>query len=584
MEGQFLEKIVRFLKEVEWLYDFPVTQVFTRNVLSQIPEEWSASFADLTLSSLNGIPECSSQTHWPSSLKQFLKQCKELSLQQWINTSQHEYTIRKSPLDLRLPKELCKGMSPKKEHEVITMVQCVKELCNITNSSRILDIGSGMGYVDSALHHALGVTIVAAESEECRVRDAQKRQSLLTGSCEGIKHMKWLLQDDQATLDKALEIVHDLVNYKALCKCRLNSERNQSITPDTCIKRKEIDLPEETVSQSVMLIGLHSCADLSPVMIKIYKHCPKISSVVLFSCCYHKIENIDMEEHCKENENITSVECEKSRKVCTFDTTEVFAGMHKKESIEPCSSNVTSAKKVKEMDKVNTIKYKNFPMSNTLKQIMKVNDFRLSIYGLRLAAQESGVRWLQHTKEDHENHERNVAYRALLEDFCQKEGITLKKCRRRCARKSKFCSFNEYITAVLENYEFIPVKSEALNCENIESFVVKESSSETIKASERGICLSVSKDCVELGLKSKTQLSKELIRDRLKTCFSEYEDMFYLIEPLTGLQLALQPVLEALILLDRVAYLKEANFDKVWLEEVFDVAVSPRNVALIAVR
>ncbi|XP_066968542.1 probable methyltransferase-like protein 25 isoform X2 [Macrobrachium rosenbergii] len=565
MEGQSLEKIVQFLKEVEWLYDFPVTQV-----------------------------------HWPSSLKEFLKQCKELSLQQWISTNQHGYIARKLPQELTLPKELCKGMSPKKKHEVTAMVQYVKELCDLTNSSRILDIGSGMGYVDSALHHALGVTVVGAESEDCRVRDALDRQTMLTGTCEGIRHMKWLLKDDQATLDKALEIVQDLANYKALCTCSLNSERTQNITfkqdvdtTDICTDEREIYSPEEElqelskqssiVSESAMLIGLHSCADLSSVMIKIFKYCPKISSVVLFSCCYHKLDNNKVAKISSEKENVSCDKFKKPEEVPALDNTQVCVDSVE-ESIESSFSNGANTKEINERDLLSTVSYKNFPMSNNLKQIMEDNKFHLSIYGLRLAAQESGVRWLRHTEKDHEIHERNVVYRALLEVFCQKEGITLKKCRRRCARKSKFLSFTEYITTVLENYEFIPIKGQS-SYGKAEHFIAEESFSKTKKASERDSCLSSSgNSSVSVTLQETPPMSREFIRDGLEACFTEYKGMFYLTEPLTGLQLALQPVLEALVLLDRVTYLKEAKFEKVWLEEVFDVALSPRNVALIAVR
>lgn len=70
----------------------------------------------------------------------------------------------------------------------------------------------------------------------------------------------------------------------------------------------------------------------------------------------------------------------------------------------------------------------------------------------------------------------------------------------------------------------------------------------------------------------------------LDTCFENHKHYFPLIEPLTGLQLALQPVIEVMVQMDRLIYLKECGFSKVWLEKVFDAEVSPRNIALLAVR
>lgn len=66
--------------------------------------------------------------------------------------------------------------------------------------------------------------------------------------------------------------------------------------------------------------------------------------------------------------------------------------------------------------------------------------------------------------------------------------------------------------------------------------------------------------------------------------YEMHKHLFPLIEPLTGLQLALQPVIEGLVLLDRVTFLRECGFTQVWLEKVFKDELSPRNVALVALR
>ncbi|KAK8723914.1 hypothetical protein OTU49_011601 [Cherax quadricarinatus] len=79
-------------------------------------------------------------------------------------------------------------------------------------------------------------------------------------------------------------------------------------------------------------------------------------------------------------------------------------------------------------------------------------------------------------------------------------------------------------------------------------------------------------------------ITQDYIKNALDKCYEEFQHLFPLIEPITGLQLALQPVMEALVYVDRLVYLKESGYTNVWLEKVFDAEVSPRSVALIVVR
>lgn len=62
----------------------------------------------------------------------------------------------------------------------------------------------------------------------------------------------------------------------------------------------------------------------------------------------------------------------------------------------------------------------------------------------------------------------------------------------------------------------------------------------------------------------------------------DYQDQSILIAPFTNLQMLAQGVLESLILLDRIEYLKENTFDfEVELTPVFGAIISPRNMGII---
>ena len=72
------------------------------------------------------------------------------------------------------------------------------------------------------------------------------------------------------------------------------------------------------------------------------------------------------------------------------------------------------------------------------------------------------------------------------------------------------------------------------------------------------------------------------LSESLKTCYAENSKLGGLLEAISGLQLALQGVLEAMILIDRLVYALESNMcSRVQLIRVFDAVISPRCVAMI---
>ncbi|KAK8723913.1 hypothetical protein OTU49_011601, partial [Cherax quadricarinatus] len=146
MDTKILEDIVHLLQDVQWLYNFPVTQIFTRNVIYQMPGDWREALTELPIDELNLIPQCKSQDYWPTSLQSFLERCKRLSLQQLVL---HQYGPSTAALThtshtLQLPQEFSRGMSLKKRHEVSALLSLMKNLSESTQSSHVLDVGSGI--------------------------------------------------------------------------------------------------------------------------------------------------------------------------------------------------------------------------------------------------------------------------------------------------------------------------------------------------------------------------------------------------------------------------------------------------------
>ncbi|CAL4108736.1 unnamed protein product [Meganyctiphanes norvegica] len=203
-----LKSTLELLESVKWLYDFPVTQLFSSGVLDLIPSEWKEVLSSLSLDELNGLPQCQAKEHWPKSLQHFLSQCKVLSLFEFI-TLQNEPMVQKieNLPEVPLPGELLKGMSAKKKHEVCRLTALVK--ASAPQCQHVLDFGSGKGYIDTALHTAFGLNVLGAESEAGRVSGAEERQAtLLAKHCQGViiqcLHQNWNLN---------YEIVHEIQTY-----------------------------------------------------------------------------------------------------------------------------------------------------------------------------------------------------------------------------------------------------------------------------------------------------------------------------------------------------------------------------------
>lgn len=577
------EDIVHLLQGADWLYNYPMTQVFTRNIFSEMPVEWQKALTDLPLDVLNGLPQCLTLDQWPSSLKVFLQECQRLSClspdfgpqssggsRRGSSDSDVSGSSSGSSSSLQIPQELTYGLTVKKKHEITTLLSVVKEMLDLTGSKHILDIGSGKGYIDSCIHRILHAQVLGVEGNCKLMRSAEKHHWKLYGRCRGITFLNWYLSDNTETLCRAEQLVSYLTELDTTCSCQTSPKRRTSSTkgasktvasinadgreskspnhecsdsPDS-LTDSESSVGNGSVSSEnrCVLLGLHACADLSPIIIKVFRDCVQASSLVLLSCCYHKMSQ-------RPTAALEPANDKQEAQHKGTDDTEGHAECATER--DPPQNEETSG----ESDFVN------FPMSQSLQEIFRQNDFHMSVFGLRLGAQKSGQNWCTETLQDHEYHTRNVAYRGILEAACIEEGFTLRKLRRRCVRKSGFEDFNEYKKNIFDNYEFQRIGSDGAPMEPVPN------SDSTVNMNEDEI------------LERNTHISATL-----DTCFENHKHYFPLIEPLTGLQLALQPVIEVMVQMDRLIYLKECGFSKVWLEKVFDAEVSPRNIALLAVR
>lgn len=742
-EGRrLLSDIVDLAAEFSWLYDFQGTQILRCGVLNAVPLDWRTTLAGLDNSQLNGLALCEPQSGYPLSLKRFLERCRQLSIHNLLPDTDKEEHQHPS-----LATDAARGICPKKRHEVVRLSTLVKEVTGRCGARAVLDIGAGLGYVDSLLHHQLGLRVMAAESEAFRVTQARARHVKLCGrECSALQFVTWQLRDNKETVQKAGSVVEQLAAgaLEGACGCQDSAKLSRSgrivenimatapgkeveeshacaasqkscvdsrdfnnITESSYLSSSSLDPTAAKSSGTVLLLGLHSCADLSPLMIRIFMCCSKISSLVLLSCCYHKMKTIkstgaheqtdeDLFEHITiddeemeeergdEDEEATlasepddtrmsetsegyesdvSYETLTPAKPCKTHQKNVpgpFATPRRRPEVAASSSGAPaphrgSTPRQRRSSPDSECLFQNFPLSRTLSVLMCRRGFSLSGYGLRLACQEPGLRWRDMSADEHRRHENAMLFRGVLDNVCSEGGVVLTKQKRRCANKEQFTSFESYLTSVVDGYtasfksgvycdahanlppsssqsfqqplfhstssshSVNPVEgssfplhqkedlSSTLLCPSVNSVLVRHSIDNILISNRKTTSQEASSlenrttepsggcgttYCQESTASSSKPYSPSASQQQpcsmhclapaLRACHDQHLHLAPLLEAVTGLQLAMQGVLEALVLLDRVLYALESQFcSSVQLVKVFDAALSPRCVAMV---
>lgn len=135
MEEQYFLDVLHFLHETQWLYNTPVTEILTAEILDKFPEDWLAALEKLEYNDLNEfVVKKTIKPEWPSTLKAFVEKC--------VNTNR--LPVMKPFLALNLPRNFTTGLGHKKQHEIIHLAQLVHDQCKNCKVDVIIDFGAGL--------------------------------------------------------------------------------------------------------------------------------------------------------------------------------------------------------------------------------------------------------------------------------------------------------------------------------------------------------------------------------------------------------------------------------------------------------
>ncbi|KAF6135177.1 hypothetical protein GIB67_035248 [Kingdonia uniflora] len=568
---EWINSITCFLTKYRVLLDARLVDFFKDKLWETVDKQWIDCLSEEPVENLLKIPSGVVQDYWPDSLKEFVLTLRSLVLPREQGDLRMMFPEFQVP---SLSSVLVQGMDRKKKHEVELLASVVNSIARNVGAQTTIDVGAGQGYLAQVLsfHYQLPVIAIDASSHHGKVTGdraerikkhyaAQVRKQSSTGgrpfnipkivtchvlSSEMLKALSHTLsQQDKFEQSNATEVCA----YKPLFE-GLESE----------VEKHPLTCKNLIVESSLLLAGLHACGDLSVTMLRTFLECKEVKALVSIGCCYNLLSEEGFED---------------SHSQCGF------------------------------------------PISDGL----KLAGFSLGKVACDLACQ-SAERWRSLTKSAAQENFHLHAFRAAFQMFLCRTypevfntqpsiGRQGKALRRRQLRKaiqiqhhteettdSTLATTCEYYktericlaTASLETGEVqnsndnvvlrdgLPCSSIARGAPSFQTHSIFSSKWEASQSSEK---ISLFEKFCESGLQ-RLDLEPSHETDCLGS-WMEAEPFTKLVGPYWSLRAALGPLVETLLLLDRLLFLQEQGSSvEAFILPLFDPILSPRNVAIIA--
>lgn len=556
----WMNAIAAFLLRFRFLIDAQVVNFFKDRLWEAIDSQWMECLKKESVETLLGLPSGLVQDHWPPSLQEFLVTLQSLVLPREQNLSN---AMLENFHVLTLSSVLSQGMNSKKKHEVEILAATIRTIAHDVNAKKVIDVGSGQGYlaqvlsfeyqlsvvaIDSSLHHS---AVSSARANRIKKHYAAKLHKLQHGD----KHLK---VPQTVTLQ-----VLSSDSLAALCISILDDQKQsdrsgsslETIFPrssESGVYKAATPCNDKITGSSSVLVGLHACGDLSVNMLRAFVECEQMKALISVGCCYNLLTEGSFKE------------------------------------INPLPG---------------------FPLSNGA----RLSGLILGKNARDLACQ-SAERWKNLTKnaafQNFELHAFRAAFQMVLDKYYPeviasrpsigRQGKALRRQQMRRVIESKldlkspFCSCNQndylgYKTIAMQldeievtggSYNFKTLEEGSINIEGFSEQPCWYEEYKTLSSRSSNI-YQLFKEFSKSGLH---RLGFENLQDvNLLEQWARITPFFEFIGPYWSLRAALGPLLETYILLDRLLFLQEhSNFLEARLVPLFNPTVSPRNVAIIA--
>lgn len=236
-----------------------VNDAFIHDAWGHLPREWTEwwksfdDYRDVQRDLINGLHEKTVDTRpylasRPPSLSTWLERIRSLAL-----SREQCYALDEVPA-IDIPAPLRSRMNTKKMAEVNAAVNYIKQICNRHGIKRIIDIGSGQGYLSLTLAAVCKFKVLAIDGSAKQIQGS-KAASCAAGLTEGVE-----ITHIVRFIDGNGQMVQEL---QAWCQ-----------------------------GEPSMLVGLHACGSLSEHMIRLFTATTEITQLAFAGCCYNHIKLI----------------------------------------------------------------------------------------------------------------------------------------------------------------------------------------------------------------------------------------------------------------------------------------------------
>eukprot|EP00667_Euglena_gracilis_P010862 EG_transcript_11073 len=264
----YAAELTGFIARHHWLLEEPVGNFVLGDLWATVPGEWRAPLLELPFAAVASANLEDYVDRLPESLVEFYRMCLRLAMAK--EPQGPEPSATPAPPAHQV---LYLGMCPKKRLEVTALSRVVAEVCQLSHTPFVVDVGAGEGYLSTHLHFTYGLSVTAVEGDEGIACRAAARTAKIAG-----KLQKWKLTCPSAREATAPRLRH-------------TAGLLTSSTTDTEFRRLVCGAESQPSEQPlrVCLAGLHACGRLSCLMYQWYRAWPHARCLVNVPCCYFKM-------------------------------------------------------------------------------------------------------------------------------------------------------------------------------------------------------------------------------------------------------------------------------------------------------
>jgi len=331
-----LRQCIELLERYQWIIDSFVLDFFLDPSLwLQLPEGWReclnscspASLASLLDPDLPALQE----TVWPQSLLAFKQSIHELTINRHqiqnfdfvrkflkdnLNTKSGE-TIAENDVgkfefyedmfsvfsgqQSSLKHIFRKHVKPKKQYELARMGKFIRDTTAVVGEKKLIDVGSGVGHLARYLSYAHHLQVACVDSNTDFTEAAKKFDDQLEESVKRLenkistsksKFQELNIEENDVSKDCSPAKLH-VPSYLAPSDCR-PVHVTSYLEPDMNLTDFHKILSEKFLTTDVNLrygiVGLHTCGDLAPVLIRMFINDSKACMLHSVGCCYMKVK------------------------------------------------------------------------------------------------------------------------------------------------------------------------------------------------------------------------------------------------------------------------------------------------------